>query len=308
MPAWLRRLVPFRRYAVEVGDGLRAHVMEAGPEDGLPVVMVHGNPTWGFLYRKVVARLHGSGLRIVLPDLVGLGFSDKPRDPAIHTLENHIGWMRRTLDAAGIGDRCVMVVQDWGGAVGVGALAAHEAAAAGPGREVGLVVLNTVLSPPKKGFKATAFHRFARAPVVSGVAFRLLGFPQAALHRAQGDRGSIRGETAAAYKYPLRRLRENAAPLALARMVPDTFEHSSIAPLERVRAWVDAFEGPAAIVWGDRDPVLGRVRSFIEKLFPQARTTRTDAGHFLQEEVPDEIAAAVREVAGKMASGAPARS
>lgn len=78
--------------------------------------------------------------------------------------------------------------------------------------------------------------------------------------------------------------------------VPDSFEHPSIAPLRRCQAFIEAFDGPSAIVWGDRDPVLGRVRSWIEKLMPRARVTRTTAGHFLQEEVPREIADAIRGV------------
>jgi haloalkane dehalogenase len=70
-----------------------------------------------------------------------------------------------------------------------------------------------------------------------------------------------------------------------------------VEPLGRVQAFVEDFSGPSAIVWGDRDPVLGRVRSWIQKLLPRARVTATQAGHFLQEEVPDEIADAVRFVA-----------
>ena len=83
-------------------------------------------------------------------------------------------------------------------------------------------------------------------------------------------------------------------------MVPDTFDHPSIEPLRACQRYVEAFDGPAAIVWGDRDPVLGRVRGWMEKLFPDTPVTRTDAGHFLQEEVPIEIAAAIRDVASRM--------
>jgi haloalkane dehalogenase len=87
------------------------------------------------------------------------------------------------------------------------------------------------------------------------------------------------------------------APLALARMVPDSPAHPSIAALRQCQSVVEAFTGPAALVWGERDPVLGRVLSHLARLLPAASVTRTQAGHFLQEEVPDEIAAAIREVA-----------
>lgn len=299
LPAWLERLVPFERFRVRVGGG-HLHVNTAGPEDAPPVLLLHGNPTWGFLWRKVAAELSGERLRLVMPDLLGLGFSDKPRDPAVHTLENHARWIGELVDdlAADAGwERLVFVGHDWGGPIGLRMLADR------PRLLAGLVILNTVASPPRPGFRSTTFHRFARAPIVSTAAFRLLGFPQRALHLAQGDRSSIRGEVARAYRYPLRGWSRNAAPLALARMVPDSMEHPSIPGLERCRELVESFDGPAAIVWGDRDPILGRVRRWMEKMLPEAEVTRTGAGHFLQEEVPAEIAAAVRKVAGRAFAG-----
>ncbi len=293
LPDWLAGMMPAgaRRSLVEVEGGLRVCVTEVG--DGKPVLLLHGNPTWSFLWRKVAVALSGAPLRLVMPDLVGLGFSDKPRDPARHTLESHARWIGGVLDRVVPGPM-IAVVQDWGGAIAMRALADR------PERLAGLVVLNTALSPPRAGFRPTAFHRFAQAPVVSQLAFRLLGFPQNAMFAAQGDRSSVRGEVARAYRYPLRRLRDRTAPLVLARMVPDSLEHPSIEPLRRVQAFVESFDGPAAIVWGDRDPVLGRVRTWIEKLLPQAEVTRTQAGHFLQEEVPHPIADAIRRVATQL--------
>jgi len=263
------------------------HVMEAG--DGRPVLLLHGNPTWGFLYRKVAAELAAEPLRLIMPDLVGLGFSDKPAARE-HTLEHHARWLGALLDHLKL-DGLVFVGHDWGGPIGLRALAERA------GLARGLVILNTVVGPPRPGFRPTAFHRLARFPVVSDLLFRGLGFPQSIMHRVQGDPASIRGDVARAYRFPLRGLRNNAAPLALARMVPDSLAHPSIEPLRRSQAFVEGFTGPAAIVWGDRDPILGRVRSWIEKLMPRARVTRTEGGHFLQEEAPREIAEAIRSVA-----------
>ena len=292
LPDWLSRMLPgLRRSRVDVGGSL-LHVMEAGPPDGIPVVLLHGNPTWGFLWRKVVARLEG--VRVVVPDLLGLGLSDHPRDPAVHTLENHARLIGGVIDALAPG-KLVFVGQDWGGPIGLRALADR------PGRLGGLVLLNTVVGPPRPGFRPTLFHRLAHTPLLGEALFRGLGFPQNALWFAQGDRSSIRGEVARAYRWPLRGLSRNLAPLALARMVPDSLEHPSIEPLRRCQQVVESFRGPAAIVWGDRDPVLGRVRSWIEKLLPQAAVTRTQAGHFLQEEVPDVIAPAIRSVRSSVA-------
>src|SRR5688572_5702211 len=99
LPDWLAKMLPFERYLVPV-DGYRLHVMETGA--GTPVVMLHGNPSWGFLYRKVAAALAGEPLRIILPDLLGLGLSDKPRDPRVHTLEMHARLIARLHDALGL--------------------------------------------------------------------------------------------------------------------------------------------------------------------------------------------------------------
>lgn len=287
LPPWLARELPFSRRLVRVGDA-RMHVMEAG--EGRPVLLVHGNPTWGFLWRKVARALANEPLRLVIPDLVGLGLSDKPRDASVHTLARHAAWMGALVDALDLRD-LVFVGQDWGGPIGVRALADR------PERVAGLVVLNTVIGPPRPGFRPTAFHRFARMPLVSDLVFRGLGFPQATLGWAQGDRSSIAGQTARAYRWPLRRLRDRVAPLALARMVPPDERHPSIAELRVCHDFVSRFEGPTAIVWGKRDPVLGSVLSHVKRTLPRAEVTETLAGHFLQEEVPDEIAAAIARVA-----------
>ena len=289
-PSWLSAMLPgVRRSMIEVGHAT-LHVMEMGPETAQPVVCLHGNPSWGFLYRKVAHELDGSHLggafRVVMPDLVGLGFSTKPPASA-HTLDEHARWIRGVIESLDLRD-AIFVGQDWGGAIGLLAFAGC------PDRLSAMVILNTVVGPPREGFRPTAFHRFAQMPFLAEAAFRFGGFPQNVMALAQGDRSSIRGEVARAYRYPLRRLRDRAGPLALARMVPDAANHPSIEPLQRSQAFFESFDGPIEIVWGDRDPVLGpSVRRWIHKLRPDANVTQSRAGHFLQEEVPAEIARAI---------------
>jgi cis-3-alkyl-4-acyloxetan-2-one decarboxylase len=286
LPGWLApELADFTRYAVEI-DGHRLHVMEQG--EGRPVVLMHGNPTWGYLWRKVAKELLGEPVRLIVPDILGLGLSDKPRDAGVHQLATHTDLMSKLFEGLDL-QGAIAVGQDWGGPIVFGGFARV------PDRLAGIVVLNTVLGPPKAGFKSTAFHRFANSPLAP-IGFRLLGFPQGWLHTAQGDRSSIRGAVRKAYVWPLRGLSNNVAPLALARMVPDSLEHPSIGELKAVQAFVTGFEGPKAIVWGDRDPVLGKLRRRTERWLPDAEVTVTQAGHFLQEEVPAEIAAAIRSV------------
>jgi pimeloyl-ACP methyl ester carboxylesterase len=290
LPPWLDAELPFERYMIDVG-GRCMHVMEAGR--GRPVVMLHGNPSWGYLYRHVAKTLDLTRFRVIMPDLIGFGLSDKPRDAKVHTLENHIGWFGSLLERLDIRD-AIFVGQDWGGPIGFAAL--HD----NPGRAAGLVVLNTAISPPRRGSKPTAFHRFSALPVVSDIAFRLLQLPQTLMTLAQGDKKSIRGQTAKAYRWALRDLRTNVGVLALARMVPRSQRHPSIPAMQRSHDLISGFKGPAAIVWGDRDPVLGSVRRWVQKQLPHASVRRTQAGHFLQEEVPDVIAEAIVEVASQL--------
>jgi len=288
LPGFLARELPFERYLVDA-CGRRFHVMEAGAGPAA-VVLLHGNPTWGYLWRNVAKALAGARVRAVMPDLVGLGLSEKPRDPSFHTLENHARLVGALLDVVAPGP-LVLVLHDWGGPIGLAALADR------PGRLAGLVVTNTRLGPPRPGSKGSRFHRFANMPVVSDVAFRLLGFPQNALHTTQADRSSIRGDVARAYRWPLRRMADRAAPLALARMVPFRRpDHPSIPQLERSLAVATSFRGPSAIVWGERDPILARALGSVQQALPRAVVTRVAAGHFLQEETPAAIAGAIRDV------------
>lgn len=290
LPGWLDALFPpgAERASIDVG-GVRMHVASWGAVSAPTVVLLHGNPAWGLLWRKVVAELRGDGLRLVVPDLIGLGLSDKPRDPEAHHLEAHGTWFGRLLDEVVPGE-LVFCGQDWGGPIGLWALATRLP------RLRGLVLLNTVVGPPRPGFRPTTFHRVARLPVVSDLLFRVVGFPQNAMATAQGDRRSIRGVVRRGYTWPLRHLRDRTAPLALARMVPDSLSHPTIPALERCQEAATSFRGPTELVWGTRDPVLGRALGHLERLLPAARVTRTDAGHFLQEEVPGPIAAAIRRV------------
>lgn len=291
LPDFIARQLPFRSHFAPVRFGsaqVRMHFLDHG--EGRPVLLLHGNPTWSFLWRKVMAALEGQGLRLVAPDLVGLGLSDKPRALAAHSLPHHGQAVLELVERLDLRD-VVLGVQDWGGPIG-----AWVAARSG-GRVTGLVVLNTSVLVPR-AFKSTAFHRFARVPGVSDVAFRVLNFPVPVLGRVQGDARSISGDVAKAYAWPLRHVVDRAAPLALARMVPDREDHPTVAQLADGDAWVRGFRGPVELVWGLKDPILGRALKRHREALPHARVTETQAGHFLQEEVPDEIAAAVRRVAG----------
>ncbi|MES1241493.1 MAG: alpha/beta fold hydrolase, partial [Acidobacteriota bacterium] len=232
------------------------------------------------------------GVRCVAPDLLGLGLSDRIRFEE-HSVDRHgaaIAELVEGLDLRGV----ILVGQDWGGPIGT------EAARQVPDRIAGCVFANTAVSIPSLP-RGTWFHTLSRMPLVSDLLFRGLGFPQNLLWASQGDRRSIRGDVARAYRWPLRTWEDRGTPLALARMVPHGPAHPSLPALRRGHEWASAFSGPMALVWGTRDPILGRALRRHERDFPQAPVTRTDAGHFLQEEVPEALATAIEDVARRAA-------
>lgn len=274
----------------------RMHVLEWGPIDGPALLLLHGNPTWGFLWRKVVAAIRarrgGTDLRLIVPDLIGLGLSSKPALSA-HSLDQHAAWLGEVIDQIAPGP-LVLVAQDWGGPIGLLAMATRTS------RLRGIVLGNTGISPPSPNGRRTLFHRLSQAPVLSDVLFRTLGFPLGLLHTSQGDRSSIRGDVARAYRWPLAARADRAAPLALARMVPDNpTSHPSIAGLRITHELFATAEVPISIVWGEKDPILGRGISHLSRTRPDAKVTRTPAGHFLQEEVPEILAEAILDVAAR---------
>ena len=295
LPGFLAAEMPLRRraYRLEHGDdaGKLVHFVDHGPERARPALFVHGNPTWSFLWRKVIAEL--PELRCIAPDLLGFGLSDRLARLEDHAVDRHAAAVAELVTALDLRD-LVLVGQDWGGPIGV------LAASLVPDRIAAVVLANTSVLVPARP-RGTLFHRFARVPVVSDVVFRALGFPQNLLAMTQGDRRSIRGVTARAYTYPLRSLADRVGPLALARMVPDGPDHPSLPALRRAEAWILGFKGPVALVWGERDPILGKALARHQKAFPRAAVTATQAGHFLQEEVPEEIAAAVEDVIERLA-------
>ncbi len=164
IPDWIVAQLPAttRRYALAVGEE-RMHVMEVGAPAGAarPVLLLHGNPTWGFLYRRIAALLADEPLRLIMPDLIGLGFSSKPARAEVHQLEAHGAWLGACLDQLALQD-VLFVGQDWGGPIGLRALADR------PEMLAGLVLLNTTVGPPRAGFRPTLFHRFSRMPLISG--------------------------------------------------------------------------------------------------------------------------------------------
>jgi haloalkane dehalogenase len=283
LPSWIERDYPFERRAAIV-SGRRIHFVDQGV--GPTVLLVHGNPTWSYLWRKVLKRLLAAGYRVVAPDLLGLGLSEKPLSLDEHTLERHVGLISSLVDALELED-FVVVGQDWGGPISAGTAMWHAP------KVRALVFGNTAVVKPRERIGTTPFHTFSRLPLVSDLAFRGLAFPVPTMATVQGDPGSLGPVQTAAYFWPLRFPWQRSAPLALARMVPNSREHPSVPLLDAIGEWVEQFQGPVELVWGTEDPILGRALRRHRRRLPNATVTETAAGHFLQEEVPNELTDAI---------------
>ena len=280
----------YKSYFVEVEPGIKIHVLEVG--EGYPVYMQHGNPTSGLLYRKVAAELPTDEMRLIMPTMVGLGFSSKV--PASeHTLHNHMRWMNAALVALDLGG-VVYVGQDWGGAVGMGALSLS------PNLLEGAVLLNTGFTPPTEQRDLSSAHALAKTPIVGELLLENLVSIFERLPETQGDPASMPKTVTDLYARPVRESGNEKGPLALMRMVPDNPEHPSTAGLHAIEDYIEALDVPAEIVWGMNDPIFRAALPAMQGYFPKAKTTETQAGHFLQEEVPGEIAAAIVSIVSQV--------
>ncbi|PCJ18646.1 MAG: haloalkane dehalogenase [Gammaproteobacteria bacterium] len=280
LPEWLDSIYPFNRHLF-TGCEHTLHFIDEG--SGPPILLLHGNPTWSFLWRKIIPQLVNSGYRVIAPDLFGLGLSEKPNYKSAHTLirhANHIGALIRHLDLQNL----TIVGQDWGGPI-VGL-----AAAMNPQRIHGAVFSNTAIRAIRKKPRITPFHRLSHWPVLGTLAFRHLNLSVLGMGFAQGKTSPMDAVTRKAYRFPLKAYQDRTAPQALAQMVPIDLEHPSIPHLETVQAWAESFKGPVKLVWGTQDPILGASMHSTQKLFPNAQAIETDAGHFLQEQVPNVLA------------------
>lgn len=287
LPGWLVEELPFRRRLFHDAPHT-VHFIDEG--EGPTVLLQHGNPTWCYLWRKVAPLLIEGGLRVIAPDLVGLGLSDKPGDARVHTLPFHARQIAALADGLELRD-VVIVGQDWGGPI-LAMMAAMR-----PGLVRAAVFANTSLAAPRHQPRLSWFHRISRMPVFSDLFFRYLNVPVALMDMVQGDRASIGEAQKRAYRFPLRRLADRAAPLALARMVPNRMDHPTVAHMAQVEHWAGNFRGPVRLVWGCRDPIMGTALRGMRRVLLEPPVVETQAGHFLQEEVPEALAAAVLEVA-----------
>ena len=270
------------------GDTLRMAWVEDGPADGPVVVLLHGEPSWSFLYRTMVPVLSAAGLRVLAPDLVGFGRSDKPVEIADHSYARHVEWVRAllfdVLDLRGV----TLVGQDWGGLIGLRLVAEH------PERFAGMVAANTGL-PTGDVDMPEVWWQFRRA-VEKSPTLDVARLVQS------GCRTRFTPEVRAAYDAPFPDESYKAGPRAMPLLVPTRPDDP--ATTANRAAW-DVLRGldlPFLCAFSDGDPITAAMEPVLRAEMPGAagreHPTITGAGHFLQEDGGPELAAAVARFVG----------
>jgi haloalkane dehalogenase len=260
-------------------DGLRMHYVDEGTGD--PVLLLHGEPTWAYLYRKVIAELAGSA-RCVAPDYFGFGRSDKPTDPGWYSYDRHaeslVAFVER-LDLRNV----TVVVQDWGGPLG------FRLCVERPERIARLVVLNTGIgarAPNDEWLRFQAFMRRVGTEIVAGQLIRL------SLVQPVDD------EVIAAYDAPFPVPESRAGIVAFPELVATSADHPSAAAMLDVRERLRSFDRPSLVLFSDSDPIFSRhAAEVMADLLPRAELDPplADAGHFLQEDQGEAVGRRIAE-------------
>lgn len=294
-------------------DGMRMHYVEAGDPDGDVVLCLHGQPTWSYLYRKMIPVLADAGLRVIVPDFLGMGRSDKPVQLGDYTFLQHVSWLEEFLDAIGL-NAITPVVQDWGSLIGLRAVGNN------PDRFARVVVANGQLPVVPEGFEIITLPETHDAqpdlefPFVVGggddnrggmstfqdwAAYALVGsnfMPSVVM--GASVRVSLTAAEVAAYDAPFPSRIYMAGPRTFPSLI-NTVGHPPTN--QAARAALDAFERPVLGMFGLRDPIFGgpstraATQEQIAGAAGQPHHDYPDAGHFIQEDVGADLAARIAD-------------
>jgi haloalkane dehalogenase len=274
------------RYAT-VG-GLRIGYVEAGPAGGEPVLLLHGEPSWSFLYRTVMPVLADAGLRAIAADLIGFGRSDKPAEIADHSYARHVEWIRAfafdELDLRGV----TLVGQDWGGLIGLRLVAEH------PDRFARVVAANTGL-PTGDQPMPDVWLRF-RDVVRTAPALSVSRLVQSGCQR------TLPPQVLAAYEAPFPDPAYAVAVRAMPGLVPADPDNPASAANRGAWQRLAAWDKPFLVAFSDRDPITGAMGPVLKRTVPGAARFEhpviKGAGHFLQEDAGEELGEVIAAFVG----------
>lgn len=275
---------PFAPRFLEAGE-LSLHYVDEGPPDGRPLLFLHGNPTWSYLWRRPVAQLSAAGHRCIAYDHMGFGRSDKPPRLSAYSLERHVENALAVIDRLDLHD-VTLIAHDWGGPIGLGAMLER------PGRLHSLVLMNTwawelpsFLPPFLREFRTEGLGEIL---ALGGNLF-VESIPGGMARR------DVDPVMMQAYRAPFPDYWSRAGALAFQREIPLTERDRSAPLMASIHERLPRLEVPVLLLWGMRDPVFQPV--FVDQwreLLPQAEVIElADASHFLVEDQPEAVTDAI---------------
>ena len=283
LPDW-----PFESHQVSVGDDdLTMAYVDEGPPDAAPVLLLHGEPSWSYLYRRMIPPLVAQGHRVIAPDLIGFGRSDKPSDRDDHTYAGHVAWMTEfVVDRLDLTD-ITLFCQDWGGLIGLRVLAEHT------DRFGRAMIANTGLPTGDQSMPDAflAWQQFSQTVKTFPIGAMLQGATLRELTDAE----------VAAYDAPFPDESYKEGPRAMPALVPSSPDDPAAEAQRAAWQQLMTFDKPVVIAFSDSDPITGGGDKVFHKLVPgtdgQAHFT-PHGGHFLQEDAAVELAAALHDLIG----------
>jgi len=282
---------PFAAHYADITDAatgqvLRMAYVDEGPRHGPAVLLLHGEPSWSYLYRHMIPALVASGHRVLAPDLIGFGRSDKPADRNDYTYERHVAWLSQWFTDVDLQD-VTLFCQDWGGLLGLRLVAAF------PERFAGVVVANTGLpigTAFSEGFGQWLAFSQSTEDLPIGVIVDM------------GTARELSADEVAAYDAPFPDASYKGGACQFPTLVPITPEHGSVEENKAAWAVLTQFDKPFVTAFSDADPITGGGDAVFQKLVPGAKGQPhvTLAGaHFLQEDCPDDIVAVIEGVVAR---------
>ncbi|AEE22971.1 MAG: haloalkane dehalogenase [Alteromonadaceae bacterium] len=261
------------------GGEMRMHYLDEGSKDGEVVLLLHGEPSWSFLYRNMIAPITDKGYRVIVPDLIGFGRSDKPTKRSDYTYQRHLDWLRNILSQLSL-ENITLVCQDWGGLLGLRLVAEH------PDKFARVLAANTML-PTGDHAPGEAFMKWRT------FSQEVAEFPVA---------GIIKGATVTelapsvleGYNAPYPSEEHKAGVRQFPLLVPITTDDPQTENNRAAWQTLKRFSKPFLTAFSDSDPITAGGDKIMQKLIPgtqgQSHTTITNGGHFLQEDQPQQLA------------------
>jgi len=283
LPPEIRKHFPFPSRFMRV-NGHRMHYVDEGAGD--PVLLLHGNPTWSFLYRKFIPPLVAAGFRVIAPDHVGFGLSERPAREHDHSLENHIANLAEFIRRLGL-HRVTVVCQDWGGPTGLACVMLDPAAFKA------IVVMNTWAWPEPSAFHSSVFPwRMMHAPVVGPYLFQRRNIlVERGLYLSVVHRERFLEEALPAYRFVMQDYDSRLLTRVFPRLIPLRSDDRSATTMRWLEQSLRGSKIPALIVWGKEEIVFPvQCAQRFKTLLPHAKGPLWVTGsHFLQEDSPQEI-------------------